>query len=230
MSKLKKKLARQIPMSGELTRKIIHLFSLSIPIGYYYLSYRTTLTILIPLTIIAVFVDYGRFYFTWLNKFFLSLVGPILRPHERDGSRKLISGGSFIFISACFCIIVFPKVIAITAFAILIISDASSALIGRSFGKHHFLDKSLEGTLAFIGTAWIVVAVTPKVNGRWEEYLIGAAAAIIGGIIEASSVTLHADDNFSVPISIGISMWLGYFLFSILSPSSFGQIYNALAG
>ncbi len=218
----------QIPMSGELARKIIHICSLSIPIGYYYLSYKTTLWILIPVTIFALFIDYGRFYFKWISKFFLSVVGPILRDHERDSSKKLLSGGSFVLISACICILVFPKIIAITAFSILIISDAASALLGRRFGKHHFLDKSLEGTLAFIVTAWIVVAIAPKVAGVWEEYILTMFAAVLGGILEASSVTLRTDDNFSVPISIGIFMWVGYFLLSVLNPAVFDPIYKSL--
>lgn len=217
-------------MSGELTRKIIHICSLSIPIGYYYLSYQTTLQILVPITAIAFIVDYGRYYIGWLNTFFLWLVGPILRQHERDSKKKLISGGSFVLISAVFCIVIFPKLIAITAFAILIVSDASSALIGRRFGKHHFLDKSLEGTLAFIGSAWIVVALSPKVIGAWQEYILALIAAVIGAIVEAASVSLHADDNFSVPISIGIIMWLGYYLLSFIEPSKFDSVYKMLVG
>jgi dolichol kinase len=230
LSKNKIKVFRQIPMTGELTRKIIHLCSLSIPIGLYYLPYKTVLWILFPVTAVAFFVDYGRYYIGWLNKFFLWFVGPILRPHERDTTKKLISGGSFVLISACICVLVFPKIIAITAFAILIISDASSAIIGRTFGKHHFLDKSLEGTLAFITTSWIVVAVTPKVAGLWQEYALALVAATIGGVIEAASVSLHVDDNFSVPLSIGIVMWLGYYFLSVISPSTFDPIYTLLVG
>jgi dolichol kinase len=186
------------------------------------------LLVLLPMTAVAVFIDYGRFYFSWLNKFFLWAVGPILRPHERDTSKKLISGGSFVLISACLCIFVFPKLIAITAFSILIISDASSALIGRRFGRRHFLDKSLEGTLAFIVTAWCVVAVSPKVLGVWQEYLIGCIAAVIGSFIEAASVSLRADDNFSVPLSIGFVMWFEYYLFSLIDPSVFESVLHHL--
>jgi dolichol kinase len=219
---------RQIPMSGEFARKVIHLCSLSIPIGYTYLPYSTTLWILVPVTLFAIFVDYGRYYIKWLKKLVNKLLGPILREHERDSSRKLLSGGSYVLISACLCIVIFPKIIAITAFSILIISDAASALIGRRFGKHHFLDKSLEGTLAFIISACIVVLVTPKVSGIWEEYFIGFGGALIGGIFEAMSVRLRVDDNFSVPISIGIIMWLGYYLFSLFQPAIFEQVYRML--
>ena len=133
-----------------------------------------------------------------------------------------------MLISACICILIFPKIIAITAFSILIISDTASALIGRRFGKNHFLDKSFEGTLAFIASALVVVVIAPKVSGSWLEYLPGFAAAFIGGIIEAMSVRLRVDDNFSVPVSIGIIMWIGYFLLSIIHPSVFEPVYRSL--
>ncbi|MDP4220805.1 MAG: dolichol kinase [Bacteroidota bacterium] len=228
ISKAKKEENAQIPMSGELMRKVIHLLSLSIPIGYFYLGYSTTLWILIPLTLFALFMDYGRYYIKWIDKFVKWSFGSILREHERDSSRKLLSGGSYVLISACICILLFPKIVAITAFSILIISDTSSALIGRKFGKNYFLDKSLEGTTAFILSAWIVVLFTPKVNGIWQEYVIAFIAAAIGGIVEAMSVRLHVDDNFSIPLSVGISMWLGYFLLSVIDPGAFEPLYRLL--
>lgn len=218
----------QITMSGELLRKIIHLSSLSIPIGYYFLSYETMLWVLIPFTLFALFIDYGRYYIKSINRFFKWAFGPILREHERDNTRKLLSGGSYVLISACLCILLFPKIIAITAFTILIISDTASALIGRRFGKNHFLDKSFEGTVAFIISAWIVVIISPKVSAIWTEYFLGFAAATIGGIMEAMSVRLRVDDNFSVPLSIGIIMWGGYFLLSLINPSVFEPLYRAL--
>lgn len=215
-------------MSGELARKIIHITSLTIPIGYYYLTYSTALWILIPFTLFALFIDYGRYYIPPIAKFVDWSFGSILREHERDSKRKLLSGGSYVLISACLCVLIFPKIIAISAFSILIISDTASALIGRRFGKNHFLDKSLEGTISFIISACIVVVIAPKVGGLWQEYCIGFAAAFIGGIIEAMSVRLRVDDNFSVPISIGIIMWAGYFLLSLINPSTFETVYRTL--
>jgi len=218
----------QITMSGELLRKVIHLCSLSIPIGYFFLAYKTTLWILIPFTLFALIIDYGRYYVKWIDRFFNWAFHSILREHERDNGRKLLSGGSYVLISACICILVFPKIIAITAFTILIISDTASALVGRRFGKNHFLDKSLEGSMAFIISATIVVFITPKVNGLWQEYLLGFVAAFIGAIIEAMSVRLRVDDNFAVPLSIGIILWIGYFLLSVVNSSVFEPVYQAL--
>ncbi|MEJ2615817.1 MAG: dolichol kinase, partial [Ignavibacteriaceae bacterium] len=98
---------------------------------------------------------------------------------------------------------------------ILIISDSVAALIGRKYGRHKFLSKSLEGTLAFFVSAIIVVLFTPKVEGVFSEYLIGIIAAAIGAIVENISFGF-ADDNLSIPISIGLSMWL---LYAVLLPN-----------
>ncbi len=217
---------RQISFSNELVRKGIHLVSLSIPIGYYFIHRSVALEILIPLTIFSIVIDVGRFNVPAIQRFVQQFFDRILRPHERRPG--LLSGATYVFISALFCVFVFPKLITVTAFSILIVSDGSSAIFGRAFGKHRFLDKSLEGTIAFILSAWIVIFITPKAGPAPVEYAIAAFAAIVGGIAEAASVTLHLDDNFSVPVSIGFTMWGLYFLLSRIDPASYGALYRAL--
>ena len=218
--------SRQISFSSELVRKGIHLVSLSIPIGYYFIHRDTALDVLIPLTIFSIVIDVGRFYIPALQKVIQHYFARILRPHERRPG--MLSGATYVFISALFCVLIFPKLITVTAFSILIVSDGSSALFGRAFGKHRFLDKSLEGTLAFIVSAWIVILITPKVGPVPVEYFIAAFAAIVGGIAEAASVTLHLDDNFSVPVSVGFTMWGLYLLLSRIDPANYGSLYQAL--
>jgi dolichol kinase len=220
--------AAQITMNSELTRKLLHICSLAIPIFYYFVTRETALMVLIPFTLISLFFDFGRYYIGWVEKFVSFAFGAILREHERDKSRKLLSGATYVILSGCLCVLLFPKMIVITAFTILIICDTASALLGRKFGKHTFLDKSLEGTLAFFLFGFIVVIVAPKVLGMWEEYAIGFAAAIVSGIIEAMSVRLRVDDNFSVPISAGFVMWFGYYLLSVVDPLTYAHLYQTL--
>jgi dolichol kinase len=137
--------------------------------------------------------------------------GFLLRKHEKDGRKKNLNGATYVFISALLGVIIFPKVLFLTAFPILIISDSTAALIGRKFGKHKLFAKSLEGTLAFFISASIVVLFTPKLNGSITEYFIGILAAAIGAIVENISFG-YADDNLSIPIAVGFSMWLLYIL------------------
>jgi dolichol kinase len=195
----------------ELVRKLIHLCSLSIPTIYYFIPRSTAIIILAVLTLLAILLDLSRYLHPGVGKIFYRIFGFMLRRHEVDHRKKNLNGATYVFISALISIIIFPKVIFITAFTILIISDSLAALIGRKFGRHKFLSKSLEGTLTFFISAIIVVLLTPKVEGHFLEYAIGIIAAFIGAIVENVSFGL-ADDNLSIPLSIGLTMWLLYYL------------------
>jgi dolichol kinase len=195
----------------EVVRKLIHLCSLSIPIIYYFISKHDAIIILSILAFTALFIDIGRYFSPSLGKIFYRLFGFILRKHEVDSRKKNLNGATYVLISALLCVIIFPKVIFITGFTVLIISDSMAALVGRKFGKHKFLAKSLEGTLAFLISAIIAVFFTPKIIGSSTEYLIAIIAVAIGAIVENISFGF-ADDNLSIPLSIGIVMWILYML------------------
>ncbi len=195
----------------EFIRKSIHFCSLSIPGVYFFIDKITTLSILIPITALFVVFDLARYYYQPVAKLFYKFFGWLLRNYEIDNKRKRLNGASNILISAIICVIIFPKIITVTAFAVLIISDSLAALIGRRFGKRKFFKKSLEGSLAFIGGGFLVILLTPKVDYFYAEYLIAAFAVVVAAFFEAASTVI--DDNFTVPISIGFVMWLLYLLF-----------------
>ncbi len=201
-----------INYKDELVRKLIHLFSLSIPIIYYFIPRSNAILILGILTGLALFIDLGRYLLPSFGTVFYNFFGFLLRKHEVDKSKRNLNGATYVLMSALICVIVFPKVIFITAFSVLIISDSVAALVGRKFGKTKFLSKSLQGTLAFFISAIIVILFTPKITGNITEYLIGFFAVLIGGIVENISFGF-ADDNLSIPISIGLTMWCLYLLF-----------------
>ncbi len=195
----------------ELIRKGIHLCSLSIPVVYYFLTRETALAILVPLTLAFGLSDLARLFLPSVRALYERLFGFLLRRHERSTRYRRLNGATYVLLSATICVWLFPKVIVITAFAILIVSDTAAALVGRKFGRHPFLGKSLEGTTAFFISALVVVAVAPKVLYLPSEYLIGICAAFLGALVEAVSGDL-LDDNLSIPLSIGLAMW-GLYLF-----------------
>lgn len=199
----------------ELIRKLIHLCSLSIPVIYYFIPRSTAALILGILTAIALVMDLARFLSPSFGKLFYKIFGFILRKHETDSTKKNLNGATYVLIAAFLGVLIFPKVIFITAFTILIISDTSAALIGRKFGKIKFLRKSFEGTLAFFISASIVIFFTPKIGNHGTEYLIGFIAAFIGAFVENVSSGI-ADDNISIPFSIGFTMWA---LYALLLPN-----------
>lgn len=200
-----------IDYQSEVLRKAIHLCSLSIPIVYYFITRELALSILIPLTVFSLVVDLSRHYSQSVNSIVEKFFGFMLRKHERDSKKKNLSGATYVLISAVLVIFLFPKIFAVTGFTVLIVGDIAAALIGRKFGKTKFLFKSLEGTLAFFIFSSVVVLFTPKINGNATEYIIAFISVAVGAIAENISGS-WADDNLTIPISIGITMWILYAL------------------
>jgi len=201
-----------ISYRDELVRKLIHLCSLSIPIIYYYISRTDALLILGVLSFLALIIDLARYKFPKFGEFFYKIFGFLLRRHEKDKVKKNLNGATYVLLSAFLGVLIFPKIIFINAFAILIISDTSAALIGRRFGTKPFLKKSLQGTLAFFISAMIVIIIAPKLNNQVMEFFIGFCAALVGAIVENISNDL-VDDNLSIPLTIGFLMWGMYLIF-----------------
>ena len=197
----------------ELMRKGIHMSSLAIPVVYYFITREAALGVLVPLLLLFGLSDLARIFIPAFGTWYEHWFGFLLRRHERAEGHKRLNGATFVLLSATLCVWLFPKMIVITAFGILIVSDTAAALIGRRFGRHPLVQgKSFEGTLAFFISALIVVAIAPKVQYLPAEYLIGVAAALIGALVEAVSGDI-IDDNLSIPLSIAVVMWGLYAMF-----------------
>lgn len=196
----------------EILRKLIHLCSLSIPVVYYFIPRDSALIILGIMTAFFLFFDVGRYLSASIGRIFYKIFGFMLRQHEIDHKKRNLNGATYVLLSAFICVLIFPKIIVVTAFAVLIISDTMAALIGRRFGNHKFLFKSLEGTLAFFLSGLVVVLLSPKIEYSYLEYIVGFIAVAVGAIIENVSFGL-ADDNLVIPISIGLAMWIMYLVF-----------------
>ncbi len=192
----------------EVMRKAIHLSSLAIPILYFFLEKPIALAILVPLTLAFALSDILRLYHPPTGRVYERYLGFLLRNHERNDRGRRLNGATYVLLSATLCIILFPKVIVVTAFAILIVSDSAAALIGRRFGRHRFLAKSVEGSSAFFASAALVVIIAPKISYVAAEYAIGVGAALLGAVVEASPLPI--DDNLTIPLTIGLAMWACY--------------------
>jgi len=201
-----------IDYKAEVMRKSIHLVSLSMPIIYNFITTETAILILLPITLISVAVDFGRYFIPSIQNLVEKYFGFMMREHEMDAEKKNLSGATYVFISALVSILILPKPFFILGFAVLILADIAAALFGRRFGKHKFLAKSLEGTTAFFVVGSIIVFFTPKLGGLAAEYYLAFIAVFIGAIVENISYG-WADDNLTIPLSIGLSLWGLYALF-----------------
>jgi dolichol kinase len=201
-----------IDYKSEVVRKLIHLVSLSIPIVYYHITKELALTILVPLTVLSLLIDYGRYYHKALAEVVYKFFGFMMRKHERDSKKKNLNGATYVLLSATTVIILFPKIFVVTSFTVLIVGDIAAALIGRKFGKTKFLFKSLQGTGAFFVFSCIAVMFTPKLLYSYTEYAIVIFSVAIGALAENISGE-WADDNFMIPITMSITMWILYTIF-----------------
>jgi dolichol kinase len=219
----------EISYTNELLRKAIHLSSLSIPIMYGMLGKQIIFRLILISTILSVGLDVLSHKNLRFRQLYLTLFGRLLRAHETQDDRLLLNGASWVLIAAFLCILFLPQSIAITAFSILIVSDTAAALIGRKLGKHRFFDKSVEGTAAFIVSAIGVVLVVRFIMGLDISFVYaGILGSIIGGIVEAASIRLKMDDNLSIPLSVGLTMWLADWVAFLLGFSGFLDINSPL--
>jgi len=198
----------------EILRKIIHFLSLSIPICYIFFQKESMLMVLIPFMIAVVFADILTRKIFFVRKLYLKLFGFMLRKHEIKSQEILLNGASWVMVSSVLTIYFFPQLVAIISLSVLFISDIVAAIAGRRFGKKRFLGlkgKSVIGTLAFALSAFIISVVYGLVFEQVIAFfIISLIASIVAAFCEAiSNEVLHADDNLTIPLSFGITMWIG---------------------
>lgn len=209
---------KNISLENELFRKSIHLTSLLIPLIYIGVDKLPASLILLVLTAIGVGIDIAAKINPNFEKIYLQYFGSILRKHELKKKKNKIklNGASWVLLAAFLTVVLLPKIVAIVALSILIISDATAAIVGKSFGKHSLFNKTWEGSTAFFLSAAIVVfAYGYYFDLRFEYYLTALIAALISTAVEAVSKFMNIDDNISIPLSFGVSAILVAMFFGL---------------
>ncbi|ROL55968.1 dolichol kinase [Bacteroidetes/Chlorobi group bacterium Naka2016] len=198
----------EVPFSVEIWRKLFHLVSLSIPVIYTFVTREFALVVLSIITIIAIFIDLMIKKDNIVRVIIYKIFGKLFRKYERQNF--VFNGATWMLISATLNVILFPKLATITSFYVLVISDACAALFGKRFGRTRFLNKSLEGFLAFILSGFVVVTLVWLGFGLPLAFLLSAyVGVILAGIVESSSAFLRIDDNLGVPLAISLSLVVG---------------------
>ncbi|MFH2056269.1 MAG: diacylglycerol/polyprenol kinase family protein [bacterium] len=188
-------------------RKSTHLLALVIPAIYLVLPREWAIAVMVAASVLIVSFEVIRLR-RWAPWKFLSPVfGQMIRPQEQNGN---FTGALYILLSGVLCIILFNKFIAATAITFIIVGDVASAMVGRRWGKHKLRgSKSLEGSLAFLAVALLVTAAIPNV-----PWAVGIAGAVVATIAEGLSI--YRDDNLTVPLAAGLTMYLLVRLFPTL--------------
>jgi len=181
----------------EIRRKIVHLTTLVIPIGYIFTSEEIVLIFLIPLFLGLLLVDLLRHYHSGLASLFRKyFFGRVLREEEKP----TLMGSTYFIFSSLLTILLFPKSIAIACLLILTISDTCAALVGKGIGKISIFEKTLEGSIAFFLSSLLIVWVYPNL-----ERFSGSLAALGATLVEIIPIKL--DDNLTIPLVTGVIMF-----------------------
>jgi len=134
----------------------------------------------------------------------LPIVGPILERFDRAEDRMPGMGIMTFFFGVLLVWVLFPLDAALAGCAVMTFGDPVASIVGLSFGRFPLplnRRKTLEGTLSFILTAFIVVSA---LHGP----LWGATAAIVGGTVESIKLPKGSflNDNVTVPISSALAV------------------------
>jgi len=184
----------------EMRRKVMHSLGLPIPIGYYFVTKGTLLKVLIPIFIFYAGCDLLRLWHKGFRRIFDRVISSrFLRPREE---RNLI-GSTYFLIGTIFAVIFYEREAVIPALFILLISDTLASFVGSLYGRRRIFGlKTWEGSVAFLLSALVIVALTFRGSPLW-----GVLAAIAATLVEA--MPLRVDDNLSIPIITGGILQIG---------------------
>ena len=181
--------------TSEYWRKACHIFAgLSISFAYLWLPKDIFLCLFFPMAVAYIIVDLARFKIKWLERIYLLAAKTFLRDEEYSRPTT----GFYFFVGSALTIILFPKQIAIGTLIVLALSDPLAALIGQRYGRHRIWNKTIEGSMAFFISAWLIL--TLYFGGEPFKHLIPAFA---GTLVELAPCPI--DDNLSIPLVIGLS-------------------------
>lgn len=203
---------------NEVSRKLVHLFAIIIPVLYYFVikNQIIAIAILLPFAIGSVVWDSARIDNPKYRYNFLKLFGA----HLRDSEVRGLTGGSYLLTSSVVTIAVFSREIAFLAISFLVIGDTFAAMFGLSLGKRKFKNsnKSLEGFIgAFVSCVifglisyfWFIKRVFAFNSAHPELAIVMIiAGALVASVVESSN--LHINDNISIPILSGLAMTIIY--------------------
>jgi dolichol kinase len=204
----------------EITRKLLHLFALLMPIGIFYLP-RLSIPQYVPAGVLAflfagsMIVETMRFKIPAVQKIFFKFFGSMLREEES----KKTTGSTFVIGAALLCAILFREYphISFMVLSLFILGDAMAAIVGLSMGKIKIGKKSLEGSLACLLTCLILFyAVFPLVPGLLDIW--NGKLSFVLALTTSSAITIFEliplrvtknfviNDNLAVPVIAGYIM------------------------
>ena len=184
----------------ELLRKAIHACNSIIAFSLFFLDQNDVLLIVAIGTILIVVFDFLRIYTKQVQRIYNFLFKEVTRDFE---SHRL-TGASYVMIGALIVLSIFESRICIPALLIMSFSDSAAAIIGKKYGKTKIFNKTLEGSLAFLLTSFVIVIFfIPDI-----DFTFSIIAIIASTIVELMPKS-NLDDNLLIPIVSAFIISLG---------------------
>ena len=179
-------------------RVAIRPVSLLFLLFYFVYSETVALTLIGIVSLCFIALDISRF----LSRQTQELLTVKIKAIFRKGEESKFSSMTIFLISTFISILLFEIEIAIAAIVFLVFGDIFSKIFGLAYGRHKLFDKSVEGTLAYLGTVLICgYFVYNIVDITLFVLITGGIAATISEFLP-----LGMNDNFTVPIISGSVM------------------------
>jgi diacylglycerol kinase (CTP) len=193
-----------------LARKLWHMLMglLMVAVFLSGLSRASATLILGTMLGITLLLETARLRNPALNEAVVRFWGPIIRSCEVNR----LSGTPYYLGSALIAVALFPKPIAALSLLFLACGDPMASLFGILYGKHgprFSSGKSAIGTAAGVLTCALVSLLFwnsfPFIQGS-DFFLLVVLGGLAGGLAELAP--WDVDDNFSIPIVSGLTLWM----------------------
>ena len=183
---------------------------------YYFseMSRGTGAAILLFFFCLCLLVETARLRSPDFNERMVKAWKPIMRTSEVNA----MTGIPFYLASNILAISIFPREIAALSILALAVVDAIASLFGLLYGDLSVRlthGKSLIGTMAGVIAVAIAIVIFGHIVGLPEKHLM--TIALVGGFSAALAELLPSelDDNFTIPLISGCSMWIAAILLHV---------------
>ncbi len=196
-----------------IARKLWHFLTGIALIGVYIFSPKPLYAVWIvsALLILVVTFESLRLKTPEINSAIIRFFGAFMRQHEE----RSMSTTPHYLLSTVMAFALFPKDVAILSILFLACADPIASYVGISWGKFGpklAPNRSLFGTLAGLATCliigWIYWTSYATTLHTLNHCLILTCIGALGGCL-AELLPLEVDDNLTIPIISGFSLWLG---------------------
>ena len=208
-------MAKQISYTQEVLRKLVHLSSFWMVAAFGIFPRSWNVCLFAGLLVSLVVIEYANHRGnSFIRATYGRLFGRMLREHE-TGTGFHLSGAPHVLAAALMLCLLFEQTVSMLALSIMLSGDSAAALIGRKFGKHKInrAGKSIEGATAFWITSVAVLALFAHFCRFPMSFIfMGIFGIKIAMLAEIFEEQIRMDDNFSIPLVMGISLSLARFL------------------